>query len=125
MLNRPDSQIIFVDTPGLHSGSGRAMNRHMNRAAVTSLNDADVNIFVIEALSWGDEEQRILDQLVKRGQPIVTLVNKVDKIVPRERLPRFGAHLESESEFKRVHRVPSLSADTAGYDPDGGLWLAG
>jgi hypothetical protein len=45
--------------------------------------------------------------------------------VPRERLDRFVAHLANENEFKRVHRIPSLSADTEGYDPDGGLWLGG
>lgn len=45
--------------------------------------------------------------------------------VPPERLDRFVSHLETASEFYRVHRVPSLSADTAGYDPDGGLWLGG
>jgi len=45
--------------------------------------------------------------------------------VPAERLPRFVAHLENAAEFKRPHRIPSLSADTPGYDPDGGLWLGG
>jgi glycogen debranching enzyme len=45
--------------------------------------------------------------------------------VPAERLPRFVEHLDNAAEFKRAHRVPSLSADTPGYDPDGGLWLGG
>jgi hypothetical protein len=43
-------------------------------------------------------------------------------VVPPERLARFVSHLDSESEFNRVHRIPSLSADTPGYDGDGGLW---
>jgi hypothetical protein len=46
-------------------------------------------------------------------------------VVPEERLQRFVSHLEVESEFKRIHRIPSLSADTPGYDSDGGLWLGG
>jgi hypothetical protein len=45
--------------------------------------------------------------------------------VPPDRLGRFVSHLESPNEFGRVHRVPSLSADTPGYDGDGGLWLGG
>jgi hypothetical protein len=45
--------------------------------------------------------------------------------VPAERLPRFVEHLDNAAEFKRPHRIPSLSADTPGYDPDGGLWLGG
>jgi glycogen debranching enzyme len=47
------------------------------------------------------------------------------RAVPRERLARFVSHLDASSEFRRTHRVPSLSADTQGYDPDGGHWLGG
>jgi len=47
------------------------------------------------------------------------------RAVPPERLERFVAHLEGPSEFRRAHRVPSLSADTPGFDPDGGHWLGG
>ncbi|HEX6767558.1 MAG TPA: trehalase family glycosidase, partial [Polyangiaceae bacterium] len=47
------------------------------------------------------------------------------RAVPHERLSRFVSHLDASSEFRRVHRVPSLSADTQGYDPDGGHWLGG
>lgn len=43
-------------------------------------------------------------------------------LVPAERLPRFLAHLEDERTFRRRHRVPSLSADTPGFDPGGGYW---
>lgn len=46
-------------------------------------------------------------------------------VVPPERLTRFVSHLEIESEFSRLHCIPSLSADTPGYDGDGGLWLGG
>jgi hypothetical protein len=46
-------------------------------------------------------------------------------VVPPERLARFVSHLELDSEFRRLHRIPSLSADTPGYDGDGGLWLGG
>lgn len=44
-------------------------------------------------------------------------------IVPEERLDRFIAHLENEKEFKRPHRVPTLSADHPKYREDGGYWL--
>jgi GTP-binding protein Era len=115
--NTAEWQIIFVDTPGMHSGSNRAMNRHMNRAAVMSLNDADVNLFVIEALSWGDEEQRILDQLVKRGQPIIAIVNKVDKIVPRERLLPFIDELSRRAKFVEVVPLSATRASSLEHLP--------
>jgi hypothetical protein len=45
--------------------------------------------------------------------------------VPEGRLARFCRHLENPAEFDRRHRIPSLSADTPGYEPDGGYWLGG
>lgn len=118
ILNRPGSQIVFVDTPGLHSGARRAMNRHMNRAAVTSLNDADVNVFVIEALHWNDEEQRILEQLAKCGRPIIAVVNKVDKIVPRERLLPFMDELSRRGGFAELVPVSALRNSNLEKLPD-------
>jgi hypothetical protein len=46
-------------------------------------------------------------------------------VVPAERLPRFLAHLDDPAAFNRTHRVPSLSADSPGYDPGGGYWRGG
>jgi GTPase len=106
--NSEQSQIVFVDTPGLHSGGKRAMNRHMNRAAVTSLNDADVNLFVIDGPRWIDEDQRILEQLVQRGLPIILAVNKVDKITPRERLLPFIEEVARKAKFVEIVPLSAL-----------------
>ena len=114
ILTGPESQIVFVDTPGLHAGGTRAMNRHMNRAAVTSLNDADVNVMVLEALRWVDEDQRILEQLVKRGQPIVAVVNKVDRVTPRERLLPFMEELSRKAQFAQM--VPASGLKGSNVD---------
>ncbi len=46
------AQLIYVDTPGIHDYSGRAMNRHMNRTATPGLRDVDVVVFVVEGLRW-------------------------------------------------------------------------
>lgn len=108
ILTRPSAQIIFVDTPGLHAGAKRAMNRHMNRAALSSLQDADVNLFVVEALRWTDEDQRVLDELVKQGRPIVLIINKVDKVFPKERLLPFIDELSHRASFAEVVPISAL-----------------
>lgn len=46
-------------------------------------------------------------------------------LVPENRVQRFAAHLDNEKEFKRPGRIPSISADTEGYMPDGGYWHGG
>lgn len=111
ILNRADAQIVFVDTPGLHGPGGRAMNRHMNRAAVTSLNDADINLFVIEALAWTPEDQRVLEQLVARGRPIVLVVNKVDKVRPKERLLPLIEEITRQGSFADVIPLSAIKRD--------------
>ncbi len=47
------------------------------------------------------------------------------EIVPADRLERFVAHLDNENEFKRPNRVPTLSADSPNYCPEGGYWCGG
>ena len=77
------------------------MNRHMNRAALASLQDADVNLFVVEALRWTDEDQRVLDELVKQDRPIILVLNKVDKVFPKERLLPFIEELGRRATLRR------------------------
>jgi GTPase len=108
ILTQPMRQIIFVDTPGLHAGGNRAMNRHMNRAALASLQDADVNLFVVEALRWTDEDQRVLDELVKQGKPVVLVLNKVDRVSAKERLLPFIEELSRRAHFAEVVPVSAL-----------------
>lgn len=108
ILTRPEAQVIFVDTPGLHAGGQRAMNRHMNRAALASLQDADVNVFVVEALRWTGEDQRVLDELLKQRRPIVLVLNKVDKVFPKERLLPFIEELSRRASFAEVIPLSAL-----------------
>jgi GTPase len=125
ILTRPDAQVIFVDTPGLHAGARRAMNRHMNRAALASLKDADVNVFVVEALRWTDEDQRVLDELVRQDRPIILVLNKADKVFPKERLLPFIEELNRRASFAEVvplsalkrSNIEQLPATIAGYLP--------
>lgn len=108
ILTRPSAQIVFVDTPGLHAGARRAMNRHMNRAALASLQDADVNLFVVEALRWTEEDQRVLDELTRQGRPIILILNKVDKVFPKERLLPFIEEMSKRGKFEEMIPISAL-----------------
>ncbi|MBC7984077.1 MAG: GTPase Era [Candidatus Obscuribacterales bacterium] len=108
ILNRPQTQIIFVDTPGLHGEERRVMNRYMNRAARASLSDADVNLFVVEALTWTDDDKRTLEFLKNSGRPTVALINKIDKVYPKERLLPYIEELRLKSSFDALVPISSL-----------------
>jgi GTP-binding protein Era len=108
ILNSTAAQIIFVDTPGLHTDERRMMNRYMNRSALASLSDADINLFVIEALRWTDEDQRVLDDLKRSDRPILLLVNKVDQVTPRERLFPFLQEVARKADFAEIVPLSGL-----------------
>jgi len=108
VLTRPGMQIVFVDLPGLHARQPRAINRYMNRTALASLADSDVNLFVIEALRWTDEDERALAELVQAGRPILLLINKVDRAKPKERLLPFIAEITQKAQFAEVVPLSAL-----------------
>jgi GTP-binding protein Era len=110
ILNRPDYQLVLVDTPGIHAGQKRMLNKYMNRSAQASLGDADLVVFVVEALRWSEEDEQVLERIRQSGRPALALVNKVDRVHPKERLLPFLQELGARHAFVDV--VP-LSAHRA------------
>ena len=102
ILNTDAYQIAFVDTPGIHSGQKRALNQAMNRSALASLDDSDVLVFVVEALRFTDEDERVLTRIKSTGRPAILVVNKVDRVTPRERLLPFMAQMAERHPFVDV-----------------------
>jgi GTPase len=111
IVNLPDAQIAFVDTPGLHRGQTRALNRAMNRAASSALADADLCVFVIEALRWTQEDAFVLERIKQSNRPSIAVVNKVDGVHPKDRLLPYIAELSARHEFVEVVPVSALKAD--------------
>jgi GTP-binding protein Era len=108
VLTRPGLQIVFADLPGIHAKQPRAINRYMNRTALASLADSDVNLFLIEALRWNDEDERALEELRRAGRPIILVINKVDRARPKERLLPFIAEVSAKAEFAEVLPLSAL-----------------
>ena len=111
----PQVQIAFVDTPGLHQGARRALNRAMNRTAASVLADADVCVFVVEALHWTREDDLVLEHLKRDGRVVLAAVNKVDKVTPRARLLPFLQELSHRHEFAEI--VPVSAAKHTNLEP--------
>ena len=100
--NRDDAQIVYVDTPGLHRDNKRALNRAMNRAAAASLPDADLILFVVEAMRFEPEDEDVLARAQASGRPIIAVINKIDRVRPKERLLPYVASLAQRAEFAEV-----------------------
>ena len=98
-----DSQLIYVDTPGLHLDDKRAMNRYMNRAAASSINDVDVILFVVDGMNWTDEDERVLERLKEDAKvPVILVVNKMDKLEDKEVMLPHIEQLANKFDFSNV-----------------------
>ncbi len=102
VLNRPGVQLAFVDTPGLHLGERRALNRAMNRTAAAALSDADLVVFVVEALRFGEEDEAVLRRIRESGRDSIAVINKVDRVKPKDKLLPFVAELAGMHTFLEV-----------------------
>jgi len=86
VVHREEGQLVFIDTPGLHRATPRALNKYMNDAAAGSLHDIDFILFVIEGGRWTDEDQAVFDRLKNATAPVGLVVNKVDKFSDKTKL---------------------------------------
>ncbi len=106
-----DAQIVFVDTPGLHRKAGRAMNRLMNRTAANALADADVVLFVSDASHWTSEDDDVLRRLRNVRAPVIAVLNKVDKVHPKEKLLDAMALMSARLDFAEIVPLSALKGD--------------
>ncbi len=110
VVNRPGAQLVLVDTPGLHESARRVMNQYMNRVAISSSQDADVILFVIAALQFSQEDSWVWDRVRGLKQPLFLVVNKVDRVYPKEQLLPF---LEQMTERIPASAIVPISAQEA------------
>ncbi|HZE59684.1 MAG TPA: GTPase, partial [Burkholderiales bacterium] len=114
ILTRPHCQYVFVDAPGnpprLKSVLHKALNRRVGEAA----SQADVVLFVVEALSFGPEDHAALER-IPAGQNVVAVVNKVDTVRRRAELIPFLERLSKTRDFAAL--VP-VSAKTGKNLPE-------
>lgn len=105
---RGDTQFIYVDTPGLHTRQKKALNRYLNRSAVTALRDVDVVVMLVEPQRWTEDDELVLEHLRQIDRPVIAVVNKVDLFPQKEELLPFLEELAGRYPFTDI--VP-LSAE--------------
>ncbi len=106
-----EGQFVFVDTPGIHSGGNRAINRYMNRAASSVIHDVDVILFMVQSLKWTDEDQLVLNKLENVETPVILLVNKVDQIADKNQLLPYLDEVSKKYQFENVIPVSAKRGD--------------
>lgn len=124
---RDDAQLLFVDTPGVHGEGKRALNRFMNRAAISALAGVDVIVMVVDRGDWRADDDRVLRQCREARLPAILAVNKIDLAAsPDALLPVLARHSE-RGDFaaiiplsaRRDQRLDVLEDEIVRYLPEG------
>ncbi|MCY4426715.1 MAG: GTPase Era [Halieaceae bacterium] len=125
---RAETQIIYVDTPGLHIREPRAINRYMNQAAGQAIRDVDVVVMVVDRTRWTEEDELVLGELKKVRSSSFLAINKVDLLADKEQLLPHIQVLAARHSFRdivpvsalRQHNMEQLEAVISAELPRGG-----
>jgi len=111
IVTRPDAQVVFLDTPGLHQGDKRAMNRQLNRVARQVPGEADVIVHLVDGIRWTDEDEDVWRLISKDQKPRLLAVNKVDRLDDKTRLLPHAAEITRERNYSAVHFIVARRGD--------------
>ena len=95
-----EMQVVFVDTPGIFKPHSK-LDDYMDKASVSSLNDVDLVLFMVEPEEMGKGDQYIANLLKEVKVPVLLVINKVDEIHPNKLLPIMDSYHKLEG-FKEI-----------------------
>lgn len=110
IYNDEDSQIVFIDTPGIHKPKNK-LGTYLNKKAYTMADDVDIILFLIDVESgFGKGDNFILEKLKTLNKPVMLLLNKVDK-VKKEHLLELINKYKDLYDFSEIIPISALKGD--------------
>ena len=101
IYNGSDSQIVFVDTPGIHKPNHK-LGKVLNKQAYYSIDDVDVVLFLVDgSTELGPGDKYVIDRLKEVDKPVILVINKIDKI-SKEKI------LEKINEYKDLYNFAEI-----------------
>ncbi|SEI37741.1 GTP-binding protein Era [Allopseudospirillum japonicum] len=100
-----ETQVLYVDTPGMHKmgkETDKALNRYMNKAASSALDDVDLVLFLIDRTRWTEEDELVLQQIKRTSTPVILLVNKIDRLEDKGTLLPWLGEIEKKADFAHI-----------------------
>ncbi len=111
ILTRANGQILFLDTPGMHRRTPKAINRQLNRAARAAIAEADVAVQVVDAQRWSDEDEAVWQAVRDSEKPCLLVLNKIDKIKEKSVLLQMISDITSSRNYAGVYMVSATKRD--------------
>ena len=130
--NRPDAQLLFLDTPGIHPAGGKLLNRRMVDQALGALDDVDLVVLLVDVQREPTprDDGVVLERILARGRPVILVPNKIDLVEKSGLLPLIGAWSEAADFATLVpisaqtgSGVEALLGELVGRLPEGPAWF--
>jgi len=109
IVSKPESQIVFSDTPGIISDPAYKMQEAMNRFVASTFEDADLMLFVTDTLEKYEEDDPIITRLKRVKIPLFLLINKTDLSTPDQILKRIQ-WWNDKVDFKETIPIAAINA---------------
>jgi len=117
-----NKQIVFVDTPGIHStakkSNRKTINKVINRTALSSLDGVDLVCFMINADGFKDDDLHVLNAISDTNLPIVLLINKLDRLKSVNNLLPLIEEASKQAKFAEIIPVSALKGDNVEHAVD-------
>ena len=109
IVNKENSQIIFIDTPGIHKPKTK-LNENMIELSWGAIQDSDVILFLIEADSKevGRGDARILEKLKETNKKVILLINKIDLVI-KEEIAKLIDLYSKQYDFEAIIPISAIS----------------
>lgn len=105
-----ETQIVFVDTPGIHKPKHK-LGEYMVETAEKTVDDVDLIYYLVDAsVKAGTGEEYVLNQVQQSGVPVFLLLNKVDKLTPEE-IGKLLQEWQQKGDFAEIFPLSALEGD--------------
>lgn len=114
IYNDEDTQIVFIDTPGIHKPNHK-LGKYLNEQAYYCLNDGDIILFLVDASEkLGAGDQYIIERLKSASKPVILVLNKIDKMKKEQILEKINEYKDLYP-FAEIVPVSALKKDNVSH----------
>lgn len=108
ILSLENCQLILIDTPGIQLGNKRLMSKVLVHNALSSLQNVDIILMLVELDQWDNEDEYLLSQIKLVNRPTILAINKVDKIRDKEKLLPIIERIKTRHSFLSIIPLSAL-----------------
>ena len=110
IYNDSDTQIIFIDTPGIHKPKYK-LGDFLNKQAYASLSDVDAVLFLVDGKEpLGKGDNFVLDRIKAINKPIILIINKIDKLKKEDIITKINEYKDLH-DFEAIIPISALKED--------------